>query len=94
MSGGSHNYMYSRVEEEYADRMFDSQLNTMIKDLAGLLHDLEWWQSGDYSEETYRESVNKFKKKWIKQTKIDAWRAINKCDKDKLKKYIFNVKEK
>lgn len=72
MSGGSHNYMYSRVEEEYADRMFDSQLNTMIKDLAGLLHDLEWWQSGDYSEETYRESVNKFKKKWIKQTKIDA----------------------
>lgn len=71
MSGGSHNYMYSRVEEEYADRMFDSQLNTMIKDLAGLLHDLEWWQSGDYSEETYRESVNKFKKKWLKQTKID-----------------------
>lgn len=72
MSGGSHNYMYSRVEEEYVDRMFDSQLNTMIKDLAGLLHDLEWWQSGDYSEETYRESVNKFKKKWLKQTKIDV----------------------
>lgn len=72
MSGGSHNYMYSRVEEEYADRMFDSQLNTMIKDLAGLLHDLEWWQSGDYSEETYRESLNKFKKKWLKQTKIDV----------------------
>lgn len=94
MSGGSYDYMYSRVKEEYADRMFDSQLNTMMKDLTGLLHDLEWWQSGDYSEETYRESVNKFKKKWLKQTKIDMWRAINKCGEDKLKKYIFNVKEK
>lgn len=72
MSGGSYDYMYSRVEEEYVDRMFDLQLNTMMKDLADLLHDLEWWQSGDYSEETYRESVNKFKKKWIKQTKIDV----------------------
>ena len=43
MSGGSYDYMYSRVEEEYVDRMFDSQLNTMMKDLASLLHDLEWW---------------------------------------------------
>lgn len=72
MSGGSYDYMYSRVEEEYADRMFDSQLNTMMKDLVGLLHDLEWWQSGDYSEETYREAVKKFKKKWFGQTKIDV----------------------
>ena len=94
MSGGSYDYMYSRVEEEYADRMFDSQLNTMMKYLAGLLHELEWWQSGDYNEETYREAVKKFKKKWLKQTKIDVWRVINKCCEDKLKKYIFNVKEK
>ena len=47
MSGGSYNYMYCRVEEEYVDRMYDSQLNEMMKDLVKVLHDLEWWQSCD-----------------------------------------------
>ena len=76
MSGGSYNYMYSRIEDEYAGRMHDSQLNAMMVDLCELLHDLEWWQSCDYSEKTYRESVNKFKKKWFKQTKVDVQKQI------------------
>lgn len=37
MSGGSYNYMYCRIEEEYVDRMYDSQLNAMMKDLCKLL---------------------------------------------------------
>ena len=41
MSGGSYNYMYSRIEDEYAGRMHDSQLNAMMNDLCELLHDLE-----------------------------------------------------
>lgn len=76
MSGGSYNYMYSRIEYEYAGKMHDSQLNAMMKDLIDLLHDLEWWQSCDCSEETYRETVKKFKKKWFKQTKIDVQKQI------------------
>ena len=56
--------------------MYDSQLNAMMNDLCELLHDLELWQSCDYSEETYRESVNKFKKKWFRQTKIDVQKQI------------------
>lgn len=76
MSGGSYNYMYSRIEDEYAGKMHDSQLNAMMEDLVDLLHDLEWWQSCDYSEDTYRESVNKFKKKWFRQTKIDVQKQI------------------
>ena len=42
MSGGSYNYMYCRINDEYIDRMFDSQLNSMMKDLVDVLHDLEW----------------------------------------------------
>lgn len=76
MSGGSYNYMYSRIEYEYVGKMYDSQLNAMMKDLVDLLHDLEWWQSCDYDEKTYRESVKKFKKKWFKQTKIDVQKQI------------------
>lgn len=98
MSGGSYDYMYSRVEEEYVNRMFDLQLNTMMKDLAGLLHDLEWWQSGDYSEETYRKAVKKFKKKWFGQTKIDVQKQIeNEFERTKnelLKEFEYLKDEK
>jgi hypothetical protein len=76
MSGGSYNYMYCRIEYEYVGRMYDSQLNAMMKDLVDLLHDLELWMSCDYSEDTYRKSVTEFKKKWFKQTKIDVQKQI------------------
>ena len=33
MSGGSYCYMFGRIEEEYVGRMYDSQLNEMMKDL-------------------------------------------------------------
>lgn len=66
----------SKFEEEYVGRMFDSQLNSMMKDLVEVLHDLEWWQSCDCDEKRYREKVTKFKKKWFKQTKIDVQKQI------------------
>ena len=36
-----------------------------LNDLCEVLHDLEWWQSSDISEADYRETVAKFKKKWL-----------------------------
>ena len=65
MSGGSYNYEYSRVEDQYVEMMYDDELNDMMEDLVKVLHDLEWWQSGDYSEDDYRESVKQFKDKWF-----------------------------
>lgn len=76
MSGGHYNYMYSRIEDTYVGEMFDSQLNEMMKDLVKVLHDLEWWQSSDTGEDTYRMAVTEFKKKWFKQTKIDVQKQI------------------
>ena len=76
MSGGHYNYMYSRIECTYVGEMFDSQLNEMMKDLVKVLHDLEWWQSSDTGEDTYRRAVTEFKKKWFKQTKIDVQKQI------------------
>ncbi|WP_270432550.1 hypothetical protein [Holdemanella biformis] len=96
MSGGSYNYMYSRINDEYVDRMFDSQLNSMMKDLVDVLHDLEWWQSCDSSEERYRDTVRKFKKKWFKQTKIDVQKQIEsklEQTKDELLKEFEYLKD-
>ena len=66
MSGGSYNYIYSKLLCECDGCMHDAEMNDMIHDLADVLHDLEWWQSGDYSEYQYRQSLAEFKKKWFK----------------------------
>lgn len=65
MSGGSHDYICYKVEEYCVGEMHDAELNDLMKDLVSVLHDLEWWQSGDISEDGYRETVAKFKKKWF-----------------------------
>lgn len=66
MSGGSFDYEYSRIEDLYVGEMQDADLDEMMKDLCKVLHDLEWWQSCDYSEEGYRKSANAFKQKWLR----------------------------
>jgi len=65
MSGGSYNYRYCDVEEEYVGNMFDAELDELIKDLVPVLKAVEWWQSCDTGEDSYRKAVRKFKKKWL-----------------------------
>ena len=96
MSGGSYSYIYNRVEEECVNRMYDSQLNEMMKDLVKVLPDLELWQSCDTGEDTYRRAVTEFKKKWFKQTKIDVQKQIEsefERTKDKLLKEFKYLKD-
>lgn len=66
MSGGSYNYIYCRLEEECDGRMYDAEMNDLIRDLCEVLHDLEWWQSCDTSEDSYRKVLSDFKQKWFK----------------------------
>ena len=77
MSGGSHNYICYRIEEDLVGQMEDRELNDLMKDIATLAHDLEWYHSDDTSHDDYRESVRKFKDKWFKQSR-----------EERLKKYI------
>lgn len=77
MSGGSYNYIYCTLQEECEGRMYDPEMNDMISDLCKVLKALEWWKSLDTSEESYREELMKFKKKWL-----------NGKREERLKKYI------
>lgn len=65
MSGGSYDYMYCSIRQNYVGRMYDPELDAMMDDLCDLLKDLEWWKSGDIGEESYRKEVRKFKFKWL-----------------------------
>lgn len=79
MSGGSYNYIYSRLSEECENKMYDAEMDDMIKDLCKILHDLEWWQSADSSEDEYRATLTRFKTKWFKGNR-----------EERLKGYIDN----
>lgn len=68
MSGGSMGYLCYKIEEEAVGHMCDAELDELMRDIANLLHDCEWWLSGDYGEESYRKSVAKFKSKWFGNT--------------------------
>lgn len=65
MSGGSFDYMCYKVLDTYGGRMLDPVLNQMLEDFVKVLHDLEWYESADYSEDHYRRTVEWFKTKWI-----------------------------
>lgn len=79
MSGGSYDYIYCRLKEECDGRMYDAEMDDMIRDLAEVLHDLEWWKSADSSEDEYRATLTRFKAKWFKDNR-----------EERLKGYIDN----
>lgn len=79
MSGGSYDYIYCRLKEECDGRMYDAEMDDMIRDLVEVLHDLEWWKSADSSEDEYRATLTRFKAKWFKGNR-----------EERLKGYIDN----
>ena len=94
MSGGSFDYMCFQVENTYGGEMRDCELNEMIVDLCKVLKELEWWQSGDTSEEDYRKSVKEFKTKWFGKTQEERLvKLADKATKDfeKLLKDTFGL---
>ena len=64
MSGGSFDYICYKIKDaaRYAE---DKEISELLYDLADLLHDEEWADSGDYSKDKYLNSLEIFKKKWF-----------------------------
>ena len=66
MSGGSLDYFYYRLEDHVGD-FGDKELDELVKDLAELFHDREWYLSGDYGIGDWNEARDAFKEKWFTQ---------------------------
>ena len=64
MSGGSLDYFYSNLEDHIGD-FGDKELDELVKDLAALFHDREWYLSSDTCEGAWIESRDNFKAKWF-----------------------------
>lgn len=64
MSGGSLNYFYSSLQDHVGD-FGDKELDNLVKDLAELFHDREWYLSADTGIGQWNEARDEFKKKWF-----------------------------
>ena len=91
MSGGSYNYECYRVDEEYVGAMHDAELDEMMKDLVEVLHDVEWWQSGDICEEDYRQTVKVFKAKWFDSDRGERLKPIIEREIKKVRKELMDM---
>lgn len=91
MSGGSYDYMCYRIEEYYVGHMKDMELNDLMKDIGELLHDLEWADSGDISDEDYFKTVTKFKNKWFVQNREGRLKNYIDTQLEEMKKEMYNL---
>lgn len=91
MSGGSCNYICYKIEEELCGRMQDAELNDLMKDIAELAHSLEWYLSCDTGEDTYKEKVSEFKKKWFGSDREDRLKGYIDESLDKLRKDLYDM---
>ena len=71
MSGGRFGYIDSTLKNEmfgwgeFRNVMEDREISELVWDVLDLIHDYDWYASGDTGEETYLKAKNAFKKKWF-----------------------------
>ena len=91
MSGGSKNYICYKIENELCDQMYDEELNDLIKDVAELAHDLEWWISSDITKEGYLETVSRFKKKWFESDRNERLKGYVDAKVEELRNELYTL---
>lgn len=87
--GKYHRYKEDVKTARAVNPMQDRELSELMYDVSCLLHSLEWWQSGDISDDTYFEDVKKFKKKWFCRK---SKQSIEEYGKDILN-YLDDIKK-
>ena len=94
MSGGRFNYQDMTLKDEifgYAKRdeiqnvFEDREITELIYDVFDLIHDYDWYASGDTSKTTYLEAKAEFKKKWLDNRGVRVKRIVDDA--------IMNVKK-
>ena len=93
MSGGRFDYKDSELKSEIygwtdePENVFeDMEISELVWDVLDLIHDFDWYASGDTCKETYLKAKAEFKKKWFSANhpshytdgKIEILNASNK----------------
>ena len=97
MSGGHFNYRDSALKNEifdYEDKVSnqfeDMEISHLVYDLLDLIHEYDWYISGDTNREDYLKAKREFKKKWLKGDRTDT---LQKIIDDRLVEVSLELKE-
>lgn len=87
MSGGRFDYKDSvlmdeifgwRNNEDKIPNVFeDMEISELTYDLLNLIHDYDWYASGDTGQEDYIQAKVKFKKKWLGNRGVRVKRIVD-----------------
>ena len=102
MSGGHFNYLDSQLKNEifgWVDRptnvFEDLEISELVWDVLNLIHDYDWYESGDTCKETYLKAKAEFKKKWMDNRGVRTKRIVDETlQRTKAELYeTFNIEE-
>lgn len=102
MSGGRFEYADSRLKNEifgWSDaphNVFeDREISELVWDVLELIHEYDWYASGDTGEESYLKAKEAFKKKWFGDRDVRVQRIIDEslkeCKDELYKTFGFNA---
>ncbi len=86
MSGGRFSYLDSSLKSEifgWTDKprnvFEDREISELVWDVLDLIHDFDWYASGDTVEENYLSRKAEFKKKWLDNRGVRVRRIIDEA---------------
>ena len=86
MSGGRFDYVDSRLKDEIfgwtdepSNVFEDREISELVWDVLNLIHDYDWYASGDTCKETYLKAKAEFKKKWIGNRGVRVSRIVDEA---------------
>lgn len=94
MSGGAFSYLDSQLKSELFGWSYDNdkwsgrnifedrEISEIVFDVLSLIHEYDWYYSGDNSEERYLEAKEKFKNKWLKKPRVRVQHVIDTAVED------------
>lgn len=103
MSGGCFDYLDNRLKSEIfgyccqePENIFeDREISQLIWEVLDLIHEFDWYKSGDTCKDTYLEEKAAFKKRWFSNRGVRVKRIVDESVAD-LKRELyetFNIKE-
>ena len=97
MSSGKFNYIDSQLKNEifdWADRPInvfeDREISEFVWDVLELIHEFDYYKSGDNCRETYLEAKAEFKKKWLSNRGIRVKHTIDTAI-DELRQELYET---
>lgn len=87
MSGGRFEYADSRLKSEIfgyfsekpSNVFEDREISELVWDVLDLIHDYDWYASGDTCKETYLKKKAEFKKKWLSNRGVRVRRIVDEA---------------